>query len=238
MSKLLFDEPYYLEINSARWAVAEQVFKFIVENDHIPAKTCLDVGCGPGWFAGRISKMGFAVTGLEGRPELAEIATQRYPAAIIKQLNIEEPGQLSKLSPADIVLCFGILYHVENPFMLLRNLHALTNQILFLETIVVPSEYPCAWLVDEGRNETQGLSHHAFILSKPALVAILQRVGFSCVLEYKGPVPHQDFSESAHQHKRRCIFVASHAEIILDQFEKITQPSLPKFDFTKTILLE
>jgi SAM-dependent methyltransferase len=237
MRKLLFDEPYYIEINEARWAVAERVLKHIRSKGEIALQTCLDVGCGPGWFSERISKMGIAVTGLEGRRELIDMAVQRCPQAKFKHLDLEEPDQLQDLSPADMVFCFGLLYHVENPFKLLRRLYALAGHILFIESIVVPSDYPCAWLVEEGKNETQGLSHHSFILSRPALIGILQRVGFPFVYRYHGVVMHPDFMESEGLHPRRGIFLASKVQLSIDSFQSDSPILLPKFDFSKKVII-
>ena len=39
---------------------------------------------------------------------------------------------------ADFVLCFGLLYHVENPIQILRKLATLTKRALCIETQVLP----------------------------------------------------------------------------------------------------
>ena len=36
--------------------------------------------------------------------------------------------------PADIVICSNVLYHVTNPYALLKHLYKLTNKILYLKT--------------------------------------------------------------------------------------------------------
>lgn len=238
MTQLLFDEPYYIDINQARWAVAERVLRHLQTTEQEPIQTCLDVGCGPGWFSERIARLGIEVTGLEGRKELADIAAERCPAASFRHVDIEDGDKLRAIAPADLVFCFGILYHVENPFMLLRNLHALTRHQLFIESIFIPSDHPCAWLVAEGRNETQGLTHYSFILSRPSLMAILQRVGFPFVYQYNGPVAHQDFNQAEGKHPRRGIFLASKTELGLTNFEPVFSIPLAKFDFTKRVTIE
>lgn len=237
MRKLLFDEPYYLQINEARWSVANDVLETLINTGRAPINTCIDIGCGPGWFTERIHRMGIHVRGLEGRKELVEIASSRCPEASFVNIDLEDAHRLRNVPPADLVFCFGLLYHIENPFMLLRNLYALTRRLLFIESIFVPSDHPCAWLVEEGRNETQGLTHHSFILSRPSLIAILQRVGFPFIYQYHGTVAHPDFSHSVNKHPRRGIFIAAKEEIDLINFTAVSPVSLTKFDFTKMVTL-
>lgn len=238
MSQWLFDEQFYLDINKARWEVASSVLETLNSNDSFSIRTCLDIGCGPGWFSERIVKMGIAVNGLDGRMELVEEARRRCPSAHFTHLNIEDSTGLSGIAEADLVFCFGTLYHVENPFMLLRNLYALTRKVLLIESIIVPSNHPCAWFVDEGRNETQGLTYRSMVLSKPALFAVLSRVGFNFVYQYRGQLRHQDFIESPQKHARRTIVLAAHKEFEMDSWERCETVEWPKFDYSWEIRVE
>src|SRR5690606_34293178 len=138
----------------------EQVF------DHVPPpemRSCLDVGAGPGWFTDRLCKKGMKVTALEGRPELVSLGRQRVPEARFLEMNVERADQMESLEPADFVLCFGLLYHVENPFCVIRSLRRLARRMLLLETVLVPGNAPIAQIVDEGQNATQGLTYCSFI---------------------------------------------------------------------------
>ena len=47
----------------------------------------------------------------------------------VSHYNVEDP-QVRELGASDLVLCPGLLYHLENPFQAIRNLHALTARIL------------------------------------------------------------------------------------------------------------
>jgi SAM-dependent methyltransferase len=234
----MFDKQFYLDINKARWEVAHSVLRTLKTDARISIETCLDIGCGPGWFAKRIAEMGIVVQGVDGRLHLIEEARKRCYSAQFSCLNIEDTAKLLSLAPADLVFCFGILYHVENPFLLLRNLYSLTKQILLIESIFIPSDYPCAWLVDESKNETQGLSYHSFLLSNSALVAILKRIGFENIYQYQGRIDHRDFVENKQIQARRAILLASHAKMEIDQFEACSQVDLPKFDFTQKVILK
>ncbi|NEP52100.1 MAG: class I SAM-dependent methyltransferase, partial [Moorea sp. SIO3C2] len=160
---MLFDEPYYIAINQARWAVAENVLNQLKINQGLSFTSCLDVGCGPGWFSEKLVNWGVNVIGLEGRQELVEEASKRVNEAKFYQVDVESTQQMSQFAGADLVFCFGLLYHTENPFKVIRNLNLLTKKVLFIESMNVPFDQPVTYLVEEGKNETQGLTYHAMI---------------------------------------------------------------------------
>ena len=124
---MLFDQPYYLEINEARWAAAERIIS------SLPAiETCIDAGCGPGWFAERLAKRGLVVFGFDGRAELAEEARRRVPRAIFSTVDIASLQAAAFLPRADLVFCFGLLYHLENPFAAVRSLYQASARLLLI----------------------------------------------------------------------------------------------------------
>ena len=45
------------------------------------------------------------------------------------------------LNPFDVVLCFGLLYHMENPFNVLKRLRNVTGRLLLLETHAAPRSF-------------------------------------------------------------------------------------------------
>lgn len=229
----LFDEPYYIQINEARWAMAERVLREIRDECGVVLTSCLDVGCGPGWFSQRLATFGLNVVGVDGRRENIEAAKQRMPGVRFHIANIESEEDTAVLSPADLVFCFGFLYHVENPFLVIRTLRRLARKVLFIESIIIPGEAPFAWLVDENPNETQGLTHYSLIPSRTCLLKMLRCAGFEYVYEYLGYVDHQDFQETATRHRRRRIFLASSSTLTMDHLESVPQTVTPKYDFAK-----
>lgn len=52
-----------------------------------PAKI-LDLGCGPGFYAGRLSALGHRVTGIDFSPASLDYAREHYPAATYKEGNM------------------------------------------------------------------------------------------------------------------------------------------------------
>ena len=234
MAALLFDEPYYIEINEARWAMARPVVERLRASLPGGLTTCADVGAGPGWFAEQLAKLGLTVTGLEGRSDLADEAARRVPSATFQQVNVESAEAMGELGPFDLTFCFGLLYHTENPFQVVRNLEKFTRKVLFVETMVLPTEEPILRLVSEGNNETQGLTFHSVIPSRTSLVKMLQTAGFAWVAEYTGRVDHPDFVDTPERFRRRGIFLAARLPLDVQGFRVFGEVAAPKYDFART----
>ena len=229
---MLFDQDYYLAINEARWEMAKPVIAQIKTT--ISLDTCLDVGCGPGWFTDKLVNLGLKVQGIDGREELIAIANQRVSTADFRQLDVESKTAMSTLQPADLVFCFGLIYHTENPFRVIRNVVSLTQKILFIESMVIPVDEPISWLVTEGNNETQGLTYHAMIPSSNCLIKMLQIAGIPYIYQYQGNINHVDFQETPQKYRRRQVFVASHIPLKLRDFCITSQIKTPKYNFEKS----
>src|SRR6266540_299913 len=118
-----FDTPYTLRFNEARKALMGRLLQEIINGERV--SNALDVGCGFGYFSQYLKQSGIEVMGIDGRPENVEEARKRYPDIDFKVYDIEELS-VGSLGQYDLVLCFGLLYHLENPFRAIRNLSSLT----------------------------------------------------------------------------------------------------------------
>jgi len=224
-----FDQPYYIRINEARWRMAQQTVKELPD-----IKSCLDVGCGPGWFSERLVDLGLDVVGLDGRDTLVAEATRRVPMARFYIQDITGSVLDTSVSPADLVFCFGLLYHLENPFAAIRNLHGLTKKFLFVETQIAPGSDNKLVLVSENNNETQGLHYHALVPSRKALLKMLYVSGFQNIYRFTGSINHEDFYDSSERDHRREIYLAvKSGELVMPGFVYEEQPSAPKINYSK-----
>ena len=223
---MLFDQPYYLEINEARWATASAILSSLP-----PMNTCIDAGCGPGWFSSRLLETGLSVFGFDGRHEIVEEARKRAPGALFSTLDITSRHAADGLPVADLVFCFGLLYHLENPFAAIRGLHGATRRFMLIETQIAPESGPACRLVSEGNNETQGLTYHALIPSRSVLVKMLYVAGYKSVLRYTGRTNHPDFYDTEDKLHRREIFLASRVSVDIQDFVQEFQPHTPKIDY-------
>lgn len=229
-SELLFDEPYYLEINEARWAVVTHMLRAVRRTAEVQG--VLDLGCGPGWFARRLVDAGLEVVGLEGRPELAEEARKRVPEASFDVFDFDKAGLEDAPAPRDVVLAFGLLYHLENPLRALRICRAAARHTLFLETMTIPEPGPYARLVAENPNETQGLRCLALVLTPESIVNVLSHVGFPNIYRFSASVSHPDFADTADRRKRRDIYLATDMMIEDPALERIMATRLGRYDFS------
>ncbi len=110
--------------------------------ERVSAIRAVDVGCHEGYYTFALRKMGVSeVLGLDFRED-----NLRRARFVAEQLGIGavrfQQADAEELDPATIgefplVLCYGLLYHLENPMRVLRRLHALTGELLVLETQVV-----------------------------------------------------------------------------------------------------
>ena len=225
---MLFDESYYIAINQARWQAAEKILDILG-----PQSTCLDAGCGPGWFAERLVARNLLVTGTDGRNDLLDVARTRVPASKFIALNIESAHETRTLPICDLVFCFGLLYHLENPFAAIRNLRRCTGGHMLIETQITPEASPTLHLVSEGANETQGLTFHAIIPSRSALVKMLHVAGFASVQRFTGRVDHPDFTDTPSLKRRRDVFLAGDHPVVHPEFFDEPEPQTPKIDYSR-----
>jgi SAM-dependent methyltransferase len=228
----LFDQPFYSEINEARWRLVARTLADL-GSAGVRLTTCLDVGSGPGWFSGRLAALGLRVTGVDGRPENVEEARRRVPGVEFEHADVASDSLVERLRVHDLVFCFGLLYHVEDPFRVLRNLHRLTGRVLFLESVLVPRPEPVVWLVSENTNETQGLTAYALVPTAAALTAMLAASGFRHLYEHADLPSHPDFEETAARHRRRGVYLASDDPLPVAALRPIGPAATPKYDFAK-----
>lgn len=229
---MLFDEPYYLAINEARWAVLQRMIA-TAEAAVGPLSDVADLGCGPGWFSERLAAGGRTVIGYEGRADLTAVAQARVPAARFETLDMDAVG-LDRLPPAsDAAVCFGLLYHLENPLRALRICRALGRKVAFVETMTIPEPGAGARMIPENDNITQGLRPAALVLTPDAIVHGLRLAGFSYVYRYVGTVAHADFSDGPERRKRRDIFLGIDAPVDSPDLALAAPESLKKYAYAR-----
>ncbi len=218
----IFDAKHYEKLNSSRGAVVSEVLAEIKEL--LGLQTTVDVGCGLGYFSGLLLSLGFEVTAVDGRKDNIEEAKRRHPGATFKQCNAED-AQLKDAGEFDLVFCFGLLYHLENPLLAIRHLHEMTKQLLFVEGVIFPGEEPAMALVDEEKHEDQGLNHIAFYPTEACLIKMLYRSGFSHVYGFARQPDHPDYHARLDSRRVRTILVASRNPIASKLLVAMSEPS-------------
>ncbi|MDP9170713.1 MAG: methyltransferase domain-containing protein [Acidobacteriota bacterium] len=164
---------------------------------------CLDIGCHEGFYSLAMAKRGMNVWGMDAREE--NLRRARFAATAMGAANVTyRQGRVETLALDEgrtyqLVLFLGVLYHVENPMLCLRQVAAVTGEMCLIETQVVDEvEGSTEWgarewtrpyhgilaLVDEtgefdaGNRET-GVTPMATCPSPKALLFMLRQAGFA-----------------------------------------------------------
>jgi FkbM family methyltransferase len=208
-----FDTPEALELNRARL-------------DHLATlglpldgRSVLDVGCGVGHLAQFFVDRNCRVKCVDGREENVRDLRQRYPGLPAGVADVE--AGLESFGTFDVVFCYGLLYHLENPVLGIRNMAQVCRDLLLIETLVCDSQLPVTHWAEEpltGNQALRGLgSRHSPSFVKLALNA----AGFPFVYRAASPPRHPDFEVSwdnslawrQHGHLIRSVFVVSRREL-------------------------
>lgn len=216
-----FDQKEYRALITAR----EETLRRVV-NKLKPAlglSNAVDVGCGVGFFSQTLAECGLQVCGFDARAENVSEARARFPGIPFEQADIEDRG-ISRLGQFDFVLCFGLLYHLENPLQAIRNLRAITEKCLLLETMCLPEERCSLLLRQEPQQDDQSLTQLSFYPSEDSVVKMLNRAGFAKVYRLALLPEHDDFRETREHLRRRTVLLASTVAIDVAGFRLLLEP--------------
>ena len=216
-----FDQGEYRALIEAR----EQTLRRMVKRlkPALGLSTAVDAGCGVGFFSQTLAECGLHTCGFDARAENVEEARRRFPGIPFQQADVEA-REISELGQFDLALCFGLLYHLENPWQAIRNLCAITEKCLVVESMCTPDERCSLLLRQEPRQDDQSLTEMACYPSESSLVKMLYRAGFSKVYRVTPLPDHDDFRETQEHKQRRTVLVASRAPIEVAGFRLLLEP--------------
>jgi FkbM family methyltransferase len=220
-SQFVFDQSHAIKAVEARLEPLRELLPFLKRE--LGLQTALDAGCGIGYFSDFLLHQGLRVFAFDGRQGNVEEASKRHPEIAFCTADVEDSSVL-KLGTFDLVLCFGLLYHLENPFRAIRHLHALTKGPLLLESVCVPSDSPVLQLRDEPVLEDQSLTEVAFYPSEPCLIRMCYRVGFGHVYRINALPDHPDFKSSFDRRQMRTMLVASKLPLNFPTLSYVAEP--------------
>ena len=219
----IFDAGHYERLNTSRGAVVSGLLSQVKKSTNL--ETAVDVGCGLGFFSNHLQDLGLQVTGVDGRLENAQEASKRFPSIKFQQCDAED-WSLRQLGKFDLVFCFGLLYHLQNPLLTISHLHAMSNKLLLVEGVIFPGNDPVMGLVDEGATEDQGLEHFAFYPTETCLIKMLYRVGFPYVYEFAVMPDHPEYLKSATMPKIRTMLAASFERLHSEYIQTVPEPQM------------
>jgi SAM-dependent methyltransferase len=195
----------------------------------LEGKRVLDVGSGPGHFSPLYTSRGCEVVAIDGRPDNIAECQRQYPL-VRGVVGDVQTFELSTLGRFDLIHCFGLLYHLENPIAALRNMFSVCDGVLLLETIVMDASRPVLAIEDESKTVNQALAGIGCRPSPTFVTLALNRVGFRHVYGLAEPPDHEDFrcewlDDGAWQrdgHPIRSVFVASSRSLTQSRLVALT----------------
>jgi SAM-dependent methyltransferase len=133
--------------NPAKADWGRQRFEYFMEpvirhfGGSLEGKRVLDLGCNAGYFSHRAIEAGCDfVLGIDGRQmhvdqanlvaEVNEVDPRRYEFACANILDFDYQA----VGPFDLVLCVGVLYHINKPISLFEAIAAVNTDMLVIET--------------------------------------------------------------------------------------------------------
>lgn len=220
----IFDQERYDRLNVARGAVVTSLLSQVGAS--LGLRTAIDVGCGLGYFSGVLKSLGLDVQAADGRLKNVEEARRRFPGIRFHECDAQDAA-LRDLGKFDLVFCFGLLYHLENPFITIRHLQAMTSKLLLVEAVIFPGDEPIMALVDEGPTEDQGLNHIAFYPTESCLVKMLYRAGFLNVYGFETQPDHPEYHAGTNSRRTRTMLAASANHVSSRALKRMAEVSTP-----------
>jgi SAM-dependent methyltransferase len=202
-----FHSPHYLRHNQRR---QEHLASLGLP---LAGRSVIEVGAGIGDHTSFFLDRGCQVLTTEGRPEHLRVLRERFPQLDARLLDLDNPDP-EFATQAEIVYCYGTLYHLERPAEALAFLGRLALELLLLETCVSPdNEERVNPVREEIRNPSQALGGRGCRPTRPWLWAQLSKL-FPYVYATTTQPWHEEFPlewsfEAQPDRLTRAVFVAS-----------------------------
>lgn len=117
----------------------------------------LEVGAGIGHMGSEFAALGADVASSDARRDNVAEGKTRYPSRVWFALDLDDPNA-TLAARYDVVICFGVLYHLRDPAAALSRLSKYAREA-FISTVVVDSSDPhLCYNVKEGPGRDQHLT--------------------------------------------------------------------------------
>jgi SAM-dependent methyltransferase len=219
---LEFDRPHYRAINEARGAWLRRVVGQIPFLSEL--STAVDVACGGGYFCGVLRDLGFKVSGVDLRPENLDVCRERFPQFQFSQVNLDHPFSIER---HDLVLVFGVLYHLQNPLTAIMQIGQTIGRIGIISTRAARGDALAFYLFREHRGVAHNWSDAAAVPTFAAYVAMFRLAGFEYLYLPEPQPDHPEWRYAEHRHGKRYAFVVSREPVVADGWRRIMPEPFP-----------
>lgn len=176
--------------NTYRVEVSKHSIETVMKKDKI---SILDLACNDGFYGFQLADKAGSVLGVDARKDCIGRANliknyYGYKNYNFKEADLRNPDFFESVdvkSGFDLVLCYGILYHVTDPYFFLKRIFNLVNDTLSLSTFLSKSKYPVLTVKKEDISMPgSGLDPISMMPTASAVVRILYQAGFDLVMRY------------------------------------------------------
>jgi tRNA (mo5U34)-methyltransferase len=114
-----------------------RIARFPIPED-LSGKRVLDIGAWDGWFSFEMERRGASVVALDSTRQEAFFEARRLLHSKVEYV-VEDVCRLNPrdLGRFDIVLFFGVLYHLKHPLLALEKVFELTSWMACIESLVI-----------------------------------------------------------------------------------------------------
>jgi SAM-dependent methyltransferase len=207
----------------------------------------LDLGCSDGMFSIEFALHGADTIGVEARE--ANIKKAMFSKEVLNLKNLEfRQEDIRKISVAsygkfDAIICSGVFYHLPaiDAINLIKTMYEMTNRLLVLDVRVAlepiesvqlsNDEYWGTIFREHPENATPEEKEKrlfysidnmtSFWFTRPSLINLLSKAGFSSIYECFNPA-HMNFGQPGIHHRDHLTFVAIKSKIC----ELVTSPTV------------
>lgn len=128
--------------DSAMWTSIEKTINLFIppEQESRSKLRAVDLGCLEAGFAVELARMGIDTLGIEAREDNIEKCEYVKSHLNLPNLNFakDDVRNLAKYGKFDITICYGLLYHLNDPVKFLKTVSECTTRVLFLNTHFAP----------------------------------------------------------------------------------------------------
>lgn len=224
----LFDQPFYRAITDARLSHLASL------DLPVEGRSVVDVGCGIGRLSEFFVDRNCDVLCLDGRPENIELLRREYPQRRAAVADVETDALLEH-GEFDVLFCYGLLYHLAEPFAFIRRAASICRELMIVETCICDAEEHVAFLVRDPSDPTMALEEIGSRASPSYIATALRANGFEHVYSPRDLPDHPDFtyrrlrdlSYFRDGHALRDIFVASRRPLESEALRELDAASPP-----------
>ncbi len=184
----------------------------------ISGRRVLEVGAGIGLHTAFFEERKCDVLSTDGSAvNLAEIR-RRSPGRKTALLDLDDPGDITRLGRFDLVYCYGTLYHLSDPDGALGRLATVCTGQILLETIVALGNYPELHRVVDPPADNQGIHGSGCRPTQLWVMDALKRHfghAYTSVSQPDHPEFEPDWTLTRSFGNMRAIFVGSKTELSL-----------------------